>query len=72
MSFCVTGCIDILDDGVVWGCGSNKYGQLNPLSDEQCYDEMTRVPVPENVSTIHNISCVSWNSILYVTCKDGS
>lgn len=58
------------DDGLVWGCGSNKYGQLNPLCEDVCFDEMTLVPVPDYVSIVHSISSVFWNTILYVTCRD--
>lgn len=59
----------ISDDGLVWGCGSNKYGQINPASKRQCFYGMTRVPLPENTESVKRVFCASWNSVIFISCK---
>lgn len=60
----------LLMNGLIYGCGWNKYGQVNPYDKSEYFDGMTLVPVPKNIQTIRQIFCESWNSALFVTYKD--
>ncbi|XKL60418.1 hypothetical protein PGB90_007475 [Kerria lacca] len=58
----------LLDDGLVWGCGCNKYGQINPASKQKYFDKMELIPVSDQID-IYKIFCISWYTVLYVDCK---
>lgn len=64
----------IADDGSVWGCGWNAYGQLGKRPSVLLNaDEMTRLTLPfssnsgdNGVFKVVGVRCGAWNSALLV------
>ncbi|KAF6200679.1 hypothetical protein GE061_005123 [Apolygus lucorum] len=55
------------NNGELWGCGWNKYGQLG-LGDEECVSTMKKLDVPSDVE-VKTVVCGSWNTAV-ISCKD--
>lgn len=53
----------ISDDGGVWGCGWNKYGQL-ALPGEESVNHMTKLPVTSSEGKVRDLLCGPWNTCL--------
>ncbi|XP_063236387.1 RCC1 domain-containing protein 1 isoform X2 [Bacillus rossius redtenbacheri] len=56
--------VALLEDGMVWGCGWNAYGQLVDVCGcQNCYDEMVKVNIPIGKKVQH-VRCGAWNTAL--------
>lgn len=53
------------DNGALWGCGSNKYGQLGQLRKKvRKSSEFVKVDVPMNHTNITDFKCNEWGTVL--------
>lgn len=60
--------IVLLDDGTVWGCGWNAYGQLG-ISPERVQStwKITRIELPDgNAGTVMGIECGAWSTVVFL------
>ncbi|XP_017889843.1 RCC1 domain-containing protein 1-like [Ceratina calcarata] len=56
------------DDGTLWGCGSNKYGQLGqPRESLSSSSKFVRLTVPLKAETIEDFNCDEWGTVLKTT-----
>jgi alpha-tubulin suppressor-like RCC1 family protein len=61
-------CVLLADDGTVWGCGWNAYGQLG-ISPEQVPStwKITRIELPDgNSGTVTGIECGAWSTVVFL------
>lgn len=53
------------DDGTLWGCGSNKYGQLGqPRESLSSSSKFVRLTVPLRAEAIEDFNCGEWGTVL--------
>ncbi|XP_033606882.1 probable E3 ubiquitin-protein ligase HERC4 isoform X2 [Cryptotermes secundus] len=60
--------IALLDDGTVWGCGWNAYGQLG-MSPERVPStwKITRIELPDgNSGVVTGIECGAWSTVVFL------
>jgi alpha-tubulin suppressor-like RCC1 family protein len=58
----------LTDDGTVWGCGWNAYGQLGaPPEQVKSSWKMRRLELPDgNFGTVMGIECGGWSTAVFL------
>ncbi|XP_076759449.1 RCC1 domain-containing protein 1 [Xylocopa sonorina] len=57
--------ICMMDDGTLWGCGCNKYGQLGQSPDKLSGStKFVKLDVPPNLTTVKDFKCLEWGTLL--------
>ena len=55
----------VTDDGTLWGCGCNKYGQLGQSPEKlPSSPKFTKLDVPLNSDDIKDLKCSEWGTVL--------
>lgn len=55
----------MMDDGTLWGCGSNKYGQLGqPRNALLTTSKFVKLRVPVRSTSIKDFKCHEWGTVL--------